>query len=263
MGVIMNRLFVSIFFCLVLITGVAGSQSAQVNVNVQDKIEAIYRSCRVSNQVDLVEFEAKMLSLINESSPEKEDTGLIYKTIAEEFSRDVARYASNVVEYAQLAISNNIDVLDGSRMYLNIADARKAISSNSGKDENVRTIQAVPILKGLLLALTNLKTTKLQAPPAVSKYDIDPETKHSTAIRSAHFQQNKARDQVVRQNQLLMLCVLMSDRIVQLYGADYANDPSFICAVREVTSIPAEKELIIRQIRFLSANGLSILGMGR
>ena len=172
---------------------------------------------------------------------------------------EAASQTNKVTTYAQLAISNNIDVVDACKMYIRMADAGKvAICQDRDKDEYVRQSQAVPILKGMSLALGSFKSTRYEMPPAVNKYDVDDNSQHSEAIYSAHRQQLLAHDRAVKQNQLLMLCIVMSQKIAQLYGPDFPLNPNFLCAVKEVASSPDEVESIVGKVRFFVDNGMDV-----
>ena len=227
----------------------------------KERVIDFFRRQGLDDMVRMVENEASSLG----ETPERV---VAWKEILDILNRreltkeklcEAASQTNKVTTYAQLAISNNIDVVDACKMYIRMADAGKvAICQDRVKDEYVRQSQAVPILKGLSLALGSLKSTRYEVPPAVNKYDVDDNSQHSEAIYSAHRQQLLAHDRAVKQNQLLMLCIVMSQKVAQLYGPDFPSNPNFLCAVKEVASSPDEVESIVGKVRFFVDNGMGV-----
>ena len=230
-------------------------------VDAQSEIADIYRSCCVSNLIDVLTFETKLLALCNSAACGEDCKGMIYVAIANACERNLVQFATKAINYAQLALStDDIDALEKTRMYIVIADARRSlIARGMIQCKDSRKYQVEPLLNGLVLALGNLKTVRMLSVQPVNRYEVDSANPHYNNIVCLHQKELENRQRNVRHNKLLMNCVVMCDRVVQTYGLDYIDTQEFVGVVREVVNDASDIDAIIRQIKFLSKNGMDIL----
>lgn len=210
-------------------------------------IKRILRQSSLTNDISSVE--RQLVACLDENST-SEDRGLVYAAIAEAYGRDLQRHAMPAMRCAQIALSNDLSVIDTCRQNLLLACAQTVLAGK-GEDNGAVAVSECgrTLVRSLSYVLDHQSSEEDVSSKYVGKYDCGSSGLEEKAFEVRHEEEEKARSSVLLQNKLAFFRDEFCWRLIELYGYGVLEDEMFKSVLDEARLTPKRKQQVIACVK--------------